>query len=201
MKITVDDDLIYIYLQSKERLPLCGTITNVNGYLLYDCNMNWLGVRVMRTAYREKPQSCELPSAQILDFPLQGGSVREYPNYIEIKFNDKVEVDKTFEQECHVDITADGMYGIEIIRYMSNPRGKKTWVFPFIDHVVFEDDFDDEQEGYEGFYIDKDGKKTDIGFHDHDIDDDTDRRWREEINKISRTLSEEEMMCAREKYK
>ncbi|GEN35347.1 hypothetical protein ADA01nite_28070 [Aneurinibacillus danicus] len=42
---------------------------------------------------------------------------------------------------------------------MSNPRGKKTWALPFIDYVVYEGGFGHEQEGYEGFYIDKDGRK------------------------------------------
>lgn len=135
MKVTLDDDLIYISLQNQSNANNVSTITNVNGYLLYDHVSNWLGFRIFRTQGKNNKRI----GIPIFISKLKYGKVIETREYIDVLFTDHVFVAKMKEQQCHIDLNHDGIVGIEILRYPQNPIGKKKWVRPLLRNQIHED--------------------------------------------------------------
>src|SRR5699024_8002754 len=124
MKLSIEDELIYIYLTEDGKLV--ATIPNVNGYLIHDKHGNWIGFQVEKSQY-ENRQPIELPPFNQSDF-----TYKESEEHITLFFQAPVGELYYYEQECNLDIWNKKVVGIEIIRYSTNPKGKQKWISPFL---------------------------------------------------------------------
>ncbi|RKD71127.1 hypothetical protein ATL39_2518 [Sinobaca qinghaiensis] len=134
MLITIEDELIYIYLQHKanKTTPL-GAYPEVSGYMLYDRKGNWLGYRVMRTIYNNENYVISIPKVRKIEYPLFTASIEDAEEYIEIKFHADLEAAEMLEQACLLDINEDGLFGVELIRHPDIPAGETEHVRYFLE--------------------------------------------------------------------
>lgn len=134
MLVTMEDELIYIYLQHKttSASPL-GAYPDVSGYMLYDKKGNWLGYRVMRTIYNNKNYVISIPKVKKIEYPLFTASIEDTDEYIEIKFDADMEAAEMLQQECLLDINENGLFGVELVRHPDIPAGETEYVKYFVE--------------------------------------------------------------------
>ncbi|WP_336772659.1 hypothetical protein [Paenibacillus sp. MMO-58] len=138
MKITISGDChMYIYLKDKDKHEYTGSLSDIKCCLLYDLNENFIGIRIL--SKRSDTGEClELPKMGEIEFPLHSAVVSQDDEGILIMFNQEAVIHKEVEDECILDLSIDGIAGVEPMPY-TNIGGKeviKRFVIKDVDDVI-----------------------------------------------------------------
>ena len=124
MKVRIYGTIITILLQQKINKSDTLIFSNVNGYLLYDDEGNWLGYRVFRTQGESKAR-LYIP---IFKVKLEHGKLIETREYIDLLFTDKKFVENIKEQRCQLEYNEDGIVRVDLSCLPDDLSKHEKWV-------------------------------------------------------------------------